>query len=219
MTFLSSKYKGNYANSKDDRVNQDCKGIEKKSVVKRSCVIESLELVEPATCDCSGSARVSPGAIPGSYDSTFLKVKASNLALMDIPTVVPARSGRRKSLDLSIFTLSVMSNDCHGVTSFDFVNFMPTNFMPSKWIYNYQTFVVEDDGWMKKDLVSDSSAKNAPNTGYRSARYSVIKEVNVGECSEKEESQIGKHIGTRRSKKFSIVHEEIFPCDTEKGAA
>lgn len=219
MTLLSNEYQGNYTNSEDDRVNQNCQVIEKKSVVNSSSVFESLELIEPATCDGCGSARVSSGAIASPYDSTFLKVKTSYLALMDIPTVVPAWSGRRKCLNFSAPTLSVMSNDCHGVTSFDFVDLMPTNFVSSKRIYNYQSFVVEDDGWTKKDLVSDCSAKNAPNTRHRSACYSVIKEINVGECEEKKEAQKGKHIGTRRSIEFTIVHEEIFPCNTEKGAA
>lgn len=216
---LAMEEKRNQTNGKERDIYKEGSVIEFESVGDLRVVSEALELLDPTSCYSGSGARTTSGAISGSDDITFFEMKAANLALMDVSAVVSARGGSCESLDLSVLSLSISSDDAHGVARLDLIDLVPANLMASERIDNYHAFIVKDHRGVQEDLVADCASKAAPNCSDNSAGKSVIQEVNVNQGGKEEESEIGEYIRTPGSEELAIIHEEIFSCEVEKRAA
>jgi len=216
---LAIKNKCNYSDAKDYGVNNYGRGVKEISVFKRSFTFKSLKMVETASCDSGRGARISAGAVSGSDYVSLFKVEPTHLTLMNVPTVVPTGSRRSKSLNFSILTLSVKGKNAHRVSGFDLLDFMPTNFMSAKRVNDDNSFIVKDDRGMKKDLVSDRSSEETPNSSDHPTSKSIVKKVDIREASKEKKAHVCENVRALRSEEFAITHEGIFSCMREKRAA
>lgn len=219
MMRLAIENQRDNSNSEDGRIDDYRRKIELESIFHSGFGLEALELIDSTSSDSRSSTRISARTISGSDDIALFEVKSTHLALMDSAAVVATRSGSGERLDLSLLAFPIVSDDAHRVTSLDFFNILPTDYMAGKWINDDKSFVVENHGGMKEDLVGKSATKCAPNRRNESASEAVIKEVYVSQGAEKKESQEGKEIRARRSEELAIGHDDIFSRATEMRAA
>lgn len=219
MNRLAIKNQRDDANRENSCVENDCSEIEMKCVVHSRLGLKAMELVDTASCDGGSSTRIGARAIAGADDVVLLQVKSAHLALMDRPAVVSAGGGSSESLDLSLLSLLVMGDDAHGVASFDLFDILPADLMATEGINNHDSLVVEDNRWMKEDLVEECRSEKAPNARYDAASESVIKEINVGKSSKEDKAQGSEYVRARRSEELAIVHKGIFSRAREMRAA
>lgn len=216
---LDVEYKRNRSQSNYHGIDEDRSKVKVESIFKSFVGLESTELIDSATSDCCRRTGIGSGAVAGANDIAIFEIESAHLALMDRSAVVSARSGRGKSLDLSLLSLPVVSDDAHRVSSLDLLDILPTNLMAGKRINNHQSFVVEDDSWMKEDLIGESASKERPGASDNSTCESVVKEVHVSKRAEEKETQEGKNVRARGSEELAIVHKGIFSRAREMRAA
>ena len=219
MSRLAIENQRNNANRENGCVENNRRDIELKCVVHSGLGLKAMELVDPTSCDGGSSARIGARAVTGADDVAFLQVKSAHLALVDRPAVVTAGGGSSKSLDLSLLSLLVMGDDAHGVASFNLFDILPADLMATEGINNHDSLVVEDNRWMKEDLVEECRSEKAPNARYDAAGESVIKEINVGKSSKEDKAQGSEYVRARRSEELAIVHKGIFSRAREMRAA
>ena len=216
MSQLAIENQRDYPNRKNSYVENDRRDIELKCVVHSRFGLEAMELVDPTSCDSGSSSRIGAWAIAGADDAALLKVKAAHLALMDGPAVVTAGGGSSESLNLSLL---IMSDDAHCVSGFDLFDILPADLMVTEGINDHDSLVVEDNRWMKEDLVEECRSENAPNARYDAAGESVIKEINVGKSGKEDKAQGSEYVRARGSEELAIVHKGIFSRAREMRAA
>ena len=219
MSRLAIENERNNANRENSCVENNRRDIELKCVVHSGLGLKAMELVDPTSCDSGSSARIGAWAIAGADDAALLKVKAAHLALMDGPAVVTAGGGSSESLNLSLLSLLIMSDDAHRVSGFDLFDILPADLMATEGINDHDSLVVEDNRWMKEDLVEECRSENAPNARYDAAGESVIKEVNVGKSGKEDKAQGSEYVRARGSEELAIVHKGIFSRAREMRAA
>lgn len=212
MSSLATENKGDGAQYKNQGINYDQLRVKLELISHGSTQFESLELFNSASCDGSGGAGIGSWTISSSDHLALLQVKSSHLAPVNSSAVIPSRRRSCESLNLSAPSFSIVSNDAHGVSGFDLVDLLPTYFVATKRIYDFNSLVKEYDGRAPEELVSDCATEGAPNTSYQSASKTVIKEIHVSKGSEKKEAQKGTNVRARRAEELAIGHEYIFSC-------
>ncbi len=219
MKLLVLKDQRQYSNSKEDGINPDGSKIEFKVVAEKCLVVESSEMLKSTSRYCRRSSRVSARAIARANYFTFPEVKPTDLAFMNRSTVIPTWGWRCKGLNLAILSFAIKSRHAQGVLGVDLFDLMPSNFMPTKWVNYHDSFVVKDDRGMQEDLISNSRSEKAPNGADHTAGKSIVKKINIGKAKEKKETQISEYVRALRSEEFTISHEQIFSCKSEKRVA
>lgn len=210
MSFLTTESKSDGTQYKNQRIDYDQSRIKLVSISHSPALFESLELLNSASCDGSSGAGIGSGTISGSDHLALLQVKSPHLAPVNSSAVVP--TGRRscESLNLSASSSSIVSDDAHGVSGFNLLDLLPSYFVATEWINDYDSLVEENDRRAPEDLVSECATEGAPNASYQSACKSVIKEINVGKGSEEKEAQKGTNVRARRAEELAIGHDYIF---------
>lgn len=69
------------------------------------------------------------------------KAQTAQIALMNLPRVVATWGWRRPSKDL----FTIVGDDRHGVSSFNFTNIIPTDQVSESGIHNLDSLIKEDD--------------------------------------------------------------------------
>lgn len=204
------KYERDYANCKNEAVNDDRREIEFKLV--RDCFVslKPAELLELATRNRRGRSRISSRTISSSDDIALFEVEAANLALMNTSAVISTWRGCGKGLNLSLGSQAIVGNDAHRVSSFNVLDILPTNSMPGERIDYLNTFIKEDNYWMDKELIGNRASKKTPNRCNSAARGSIVKKVHISESAKEEKAHIAEDIGTPGAKELGIRHLVIF---------
>lgn len=217
----------NSLTAKDERYNSEYENQEMRehgpmveliSIADRARSLKSLELFDATSCNCGSGTGVGPRTISCSNHLALLKIEPTHLALVDGTAVIPAGRRRSESLNLSALSSSIMSDDAHGVSSLNFLNILPANFVAAERIDNHYPFIEINYSRMKKHLVGNGASKGAPNRSNKSAGKTVVKEVYVGERAEEKEAQESAEIRTRRAEELAISHDDIFSCADIAGA-
>lgn len=219
MSRLAIENQCDDSNRENSCVENNRRDIELKDVVHSGLGLKAMELVDPASSDGGSRSRIGARAIAGADDVALLQVKTAHLALMDRPAVITAGGGSGEGLDLSLLSLFVMSDDAHRVSSFDLFDVLPANLVAGEGIYDHYSLVVEDNRWMKEDLVEKCGSEDAPDARYDAASESVIKKVNVGKSSKEDKAQGSEYVRARGSEELAIVHKGIFSRAREMRAA
>jgi len=213
-------------NQKQRTCNQKSQIYPKSILVKLIPVANVFRLINSAKCDqllvgnSRGNARMASGALTGLYAARSLNIQSTQLTLVDRSAVVPARSRRCKGIDLLSANFIAKGFDRQGVASVDLFNILPTDQMMGKGIYNFNTFIEENNLRMNKDLVADRTNQSSPNTGNDQAKVkSVINNLKIEHRGHYPKSHARKNVTTFRAKNLRIIHQSIFSCEIEKQVA
>jgi len=213
-------------NQKQSTCNQKNQIKPKSLPVKLIPVLNKLRFIKPLKCDhflvsnSRGNSGVGVRALTGLNTASALNVQTAQLTLMNRSAVIPARSWGSKGVNLFGSNTFTMSLNRHGVTSVDLFNILPTNQVMSKGIYNFNSFIKENNFRMNKDLIADQTNQSSPNTGNDQSKVkSIINDLQIEHRGHYPKSHARKNVTTFRAKNLRIIHQSIFSCTSEKQVA
>ena len=189
-------------------------------------VLNKLRLIKPfkgdnlLVSDSRGNSRVGVRALSGLYAAGVLNIQAAQLTLMNRSAVIPARSRSSKGVDFFESNTFATCLNRHGVSSVDLFDILPTNQVVGKGIYDFNSFIKENNLRMNKNLVADRTNQSSPDTGNDQSKVkSIINNLQIEHRCYDPKSHACENITTFRAKNLRIIHQSIFSCRSEKQVA
>jgi len=203
-----------------NKINPNGFSVELIPVLNKLRFIKTSKSNNLLVSDSRGNSRVGVGALTGLDTAGVLNIQAAQLTLMNRSAVIPAWGRGRKSVDFFDSNTFATCLNRHGVASVDLFDILPTNQVMGEGIYDFNTFIKENNFRMNKNLVADQTNQCSPDTGnYQPKVKSIINNLQIEHRGHDPKSHPSKNVATFRAKNLRIIHQSIFSCSSEKQVA
>lgn len=155
----------------------------------------------PNSGDGDSNARMSTGRFTGSYVERVGHIQSSQLAGVNISSVVSAGSLRSPGVDLLSLYL-----DIHRVSSANFLDSIPADRDLSQRISDGNSFIEEGHLGANEAQVKDVRDQNRPTDCDHNATRTLTKETLRSNASAEDVDGPGKEVTTSRAVHLSITH-------------
>ena len=208
------------AGNQKNQINPKSFSVELIPVLNKLRSIKSLESDNLLVSDSRGNTRVRSRALTSLNAASSLNVQASQLTLMNRSAVIPAWGRGRKGVDFFDSNTFATCLNRHGVASVDLFDILPTNQVMGEGIYDFNSFIKENNLRMNKNLVADRTNQSSPDTGNDQSKVkSIINDLQIEHRGHDPKSHASKNVATFRAKNLRIIHQSIFSCRSEKQVA
>ena len=152
--------------------------------------------------------------------ASSLNVQTPQLTLMNRSAVIPAWGRGCKGVDFFDSNTFATCLNRHGVASVDLFDILPTNQVMGEGIYDFNSFIKENNLRMNKNLVADRTNQSSPDTGNDQSKVkSIINDLQIEHRGHDPKSHACENVTTFRAKNLRIIHQSIFSCRSEKQVA
>ncbi len=163
--------------------------------------------------NCRGNSRMSSRTLASSNTFSTMDTKSTQLTLMDIPAMVPARGWSSEGINLLGWNSITKSSYRHGVASLNLLNILPTNQVSTKGVNNFYCLIKKDHLWVDKNLKAHRANPCAPKrSGNKTEIKSIINQLQVKRNKYSGKAHAAKEESTSWPKVFSVTHQGIFSC-------
>ncbi len=208
------------AGNQKNQINPKSFSVELIPVLNKLRSIKSLESDNLLVGDSRGNTRVRSRALTRLNAAGSLNVQSSQLTLMNRSAVIPAWGRGCKGVDFFESNTFATCLNRHGVASVDLFDILPTNQVVGKGIYDFNSFIKENNLRMNKNLVADRTNQSSPDTGNDQSKVkSIINDLQIEHRGHDPKSHACENVTTFRAKNLRIIHQGIFSCSSEKQVA
>ena len=203
-----------------NKINPNGFSVELIPVLNKLRFIKTSKSNNLLVSDSRGNSRVGVGALTGLDTAGVLNIQAAQLTLMNRSAVIPAWGRCRNGVDFFESNTFATCLNRHGVSSVDLFDILPTNQVMGEGIYDFNTFIKENNFRMNKNLVADQTNQCSPDTGnYQPKVKSIINNLQIEHRCYDPKGHPSKNVATFRAKNLRIIHQSIFSCSSEKQVA
>ena len=208
------------AGNQKNQINPKSFSVELIPVLNKLRFIESLESDNLLVSDSRGNTRVRSRALTSLNAASSLNVQTPQLTLMNRSAVIPAWGRGCKGVDFFDSNTFATCLNRHGVASVDLFDILPTNQVMGEGIYDFNSFIKENNLRMNKNLVADRTNQSSPDTGNDQSKVkSIINDLQIEHRGHDPKSHACENVTTFRAKNLRIIHQSIFSCRSEKQVA
>lgn len=208
------------ASNQKNQINPKSFSVELIPVLNKLRFIESLESDNLLVSDSRGNTRVRSRALTSLNAASSLNVQTPQLTLMNRSAVIPAWGRGCKGVDFFESNTFATCLNRHGVASVDLFDILPTNQVMGEGIYDFNSFIKENNLRMNKNLVADRTNQSSPDTGNDQSKVkSIINDLQIEHRGHDPKSHACENVTTFRAKNLRIIHQSIFSCRSEKQVA
>ena len=208
------------AGNQKNQINPKSFSVELIPVLNKLRFIKSLESDNLLVSDSRGNTRVRSRALTRLNAASSLNVQTTQLTLMNRSAVIPAWGRGCKGVDFFDSNTFATCLNRHGVASVDLFDILPTNQVMGEGIYDFNSFIKENNLRMNKNLVADRTNQSSPDTcNDQSKVKSIINDLQIEHRGHDPKSHACENVTTFRAKNLRIIHQSIFSCSSEKQVA
>lgn len=208
------------AGNQKNQINPKSFSVELIPVLNKLRFIKSLESDNLLVSDSRGNTRVRSRALTSLNAASSLNVQTPQLTLMNRSAVIPAWGRGCKGVDFFDSNTFATCLNRHGVASVDLFDILPTNQVMGEGIYDFNSFIKENNLRMNKNLVADRTNQSSPDTGNDQSKVkSIINDLQIEHRGHDPKSHACENVTTFRAKNLRIIHQSIFSCRSEKQVA
>jgi len=206
--------------NKKNQIKPKSFSVELIPILNKLRSIKSLESDNLLVGDSRGNTRVRSRALTSLNAASSLNVQTTQLTLMNRSAVIPAWGRGRKSVDFFDSNTFASCLNRHGVASVDLFDILPSNQVMGEGIYDFNSFIKENNLRMNKNLVADQTNQSPPDTGNNQPKVkSIINNLQIEHRCYDPKNHPSKNVATFRAKNLRIIHQSIFSRTSEKQVA